>query len=386
MITNFPEQSKIEIFVPHILVIDDNYQNLEIARTYLNSLQYKVSMSTSGRKAIAMLETEKPDLIILDIMMPIMDGFEFCSIVKSKKNTKDIPIIFLTALSETRDIVKAFNYGAVDYITKPFTREEFILRVKNHINIINQNRIITEQNRRLSFLNHEKDGLLQITVHDLKNPLQTILGYSDLMIRRLSKDDPNDFLKYVQPLRQSTLQAINIIQDLLEVNRLEAGNYIIDLVRVDFKDVLMAASEKFNQMASEKRIAMLYNETDEICYVDADPVKLERVFDNLISNALKFSPPDTKIQVNSVIENIENQAYVVAEIIDQGPGFKDEDLPNIFMKFAKLSAKPTGDESTTGLGLSIVKKLTEAMGGQISFETQQGKGTKFLVKFKLLSD
>jgi signal transduction histidine kinase len=373
-----------DTFVPKVLVIDDNDQNLEIARTYLNSLKYIVSIASSGRKAISMIDADKPDLIILDIMMPVMDGFEFCSIIKSKKSTKDIPIIFLTALSETRDIVKAFNYGAVDYITKPFTREEFILRVKNHINIINQTRIIKEQNQKLNFLNQEKDGLLQITVHDLKNPLQTVLGYSDLIIRRLSKKDEYDLLKFVNPLRQSTLQAINIIQDLLEVNRLEEGNYILDISKIDFRDVLMRTVDSFTHKASDKQISMIYNETEEDCFVEADEVKLERVFDNLISNALKFSPSNTKITVNCKIIRAESQSRVIAEIIDQGPGFKDEDIPLMFKKFSKLSAKPTGDESTTGLGLSIVKKLTEAMGGSIAYETVQGKGTKFTIEFNLV--
>lgn len=371
-------------FVPKVIVIDDNDQNLEIARTYLNSLKYIVSIASSGRKALSMIESDKPDLIILDIMMPVMDGFEFCSIIKSKKTTKDIPIIFLTALSETRDIVKAFNYGAVDYITKPFTREEFILRVKNHINIITQTRIIKEQNQKLNFLNQEKDGLLQITIHDLKNPLQTVLGYSDLIIRKLSKSDEYDLLKFLNPLRQSTLQAINIIQDLLEVNRLEEGNYILDISKIDFRDVLMRAVDSFTQKASEKQISIIYNETDEECFVEADGVKLERVFDNLISNALKFSPSYTKITINCKIIQATNRPAVIAEIIDEGPGFKDEDIPMMFKKFAKLSAKPTGEESTTGLGLSIVKKLTEAMSGKISFETIQGKGTKFTVEFDLV--
>ncbi|MBS3999096.1 MAG: hybrid sensor histidine kinase/response regulator [Desulfobulbaceae bacterium] len=371
-------------FVPKVIVIDDNDQNLEIARTYLNSLKYIVSIASSGRKALSMIESDKPDLIILDIMMPVMDGFEFCSIIKSKKTTKDIPIIFLTALSETRDIVKAFNYGAVDYITKPFTREEFILRVKNHINIITQTRIIKEQNQKLNFLNQEKDGLLQITIHDLKNPLQTVLGYSDLIIRKLFKSDEYDLLKFLNPLRQSTLQAINIIQDLLEVNRLEEGNYILDISKIDFRDVLMRAVDSFTQKASEKQISIIYNETDEECFVEADGVKLERVFDNLISNALKFSPSYTKITINCKIIQATNRPAVIAEIIDEGPGFKDEDIPMMFKKFAKLSAKPTGEESTTGLGLSIVKKLTEAMSGKISFETIQGKGTKFTVEFDLV--
>jgi two-component system, sensor histidine kinase and response regulator len=381
---NNPKTPFNETFIPKVIVIDDNDQNLEIARTYLNSLKYNVSIASSGRKALSMIEADKPDLIILDIMMPVMDGFEFCSIVKSKKSTKDIPIIFLTALSETRDIVKAFNYGAVDYITKPFTREEFILRVKNHINIINQTRIIKEQNQKLSFLNQEKDGLLQITVHDLKNPLQTVLGYSDLIIRRLTKNDEQDLMKFVNPLRQSTLQAINIIQDLLEVNRLEEGNFILDMAKIDFRDVLMRAVDSFTHKASDKQISIIYNETDEDCFVEADGVKLERVFDNLISNALKFSPANTKITINCKIVQLGSQSHVIAEIIDQGPGFKEEDIPMMFKKFAKLSAKPTGDESTTGLGLSIVKKLTEAMGGSISFETAQTKGTKFTVNFELI--
>lgn len=373
-------------FIPHILVVDDNYQNIEIARSYLSSLNYKVSMATSGRKALSMLENELPDLIILDIMMPVMDGFEFCSIIKSKKATKDIPVIFLTALSETRDIVKAFNYGAVDYITKPFTREEFILRVKNHINIIYQQKLIKEQNQKLQSLNSEKDGLLQITVHDLKNPLQSILGYTDLILRKISKSDPVDILKFVNPLRDSTIQAINIINDLLEVNKLEAGNYILEMSECDFGFILSKAVNANLNHAKSKDINVQFCRHDNIIKVDADAAKLERVFDNLISNAVKFTPHGKNIIINCCTADFNNKTYALAEIIDEGPGFREDDIPKIFTKFAKLSAKPTGDESTTGLGLSIVKKLTDAMGGEISFETEYRRGTKFTVIFPLVSN
>lgn len=372
-------------FIPHILVVDDNYQNIEIARSYLNSLNYKVSMATSGRKALSMLENELPDLIILDIMMPVMDGFEFCSIIKSKKATKDIPVIFLTALSETRDIVKAFNYGAVDYITKPFTREEFILRVKNHINIIYQQKLIKEQNQKLQLLNSEKDGLLQITVHDLKNPLQSILGYTDLILRRLSKSDTDDILKFVNPLRDSTLQAINIIKDLLEVNKLEAGNYILEMSECDFGFILSKAVNANLNHAKSKNINLQFCRYANIIKVDADAAKLERVFDNLISNAVKFTPHGKNIIINYCTADFNNKTYAIAEIIDEGPGFREDDIQKIFTKFAKLSAKPTGEEGTTGLGLSIVKMLTDAMGGEISFETEYRRGTKFTVKFPLVS-
>jgi len=370
-----------EFLTPHILVVDDNYQNIEIARSYLNSLNYKVSMASSGKKALSMLENELPDLIILDIMMPVMDGFEFCSIIKSRKTTQDIPVIFLTALSETRDIVKAFSYGAVDYITKPFTREEFILRVKNHVNIIYQQRLIKEQNEKLQILNSEKDGLLQITVHDLNNPLQSILGYSDLILRRLNKSDTEDILKFIEPLRDSTLQAINIIKDLLEVNKLEAGNYILDTSECDFGYILTRAVNSNLNHAKSKNITLRYNQHAEIIKVNVDAAKLERIFDNIISNAIKFTHPDNSVTVNFSTSDNNGKKFAVAEIIDEGPGFKDEDIPKVFTKFARLSAKPTADENSTGLGLSIVKKLTDAMGGEVYFETQYRRGTKFIVKF-----
>ncbi len=372
-------------FIPHILVVDDNYQNIEIARSYLSSLNYKVSMATSGRKALSMLENELPDLIILDIMMPVMDGFEFCSIIKSKKSTQGIPVIFLTALSETHDIVKAFNYGAVDYITKPFTREEFILRVKNHVNIIYQQKLIKEQNLKLQLLNTEKDGLLQITVHDLKNPLQSILGYTDLILRRLNKSDTEGVLKFVTPLHESTLQAINIIKDLLEVNKLETGNYILETSECDFAYILSRAVNANLNHAKSKNINIKFCQHAHIAKVEVDAAKLERIFDNLISNAIKFTLPGKNIIVNCCTHDFNGKLFAIAEIIDEGPGFKEEDIPKIFTKFAKLSAKPTGEESTTGLGLSVVKKLTDAMGGEVSFETQYRRGTKFTIKFPLIS-
>lgn len=364
-----------------ILIVDDISLNLDILNVYLKKAGYIVESAMTSDDAIAKINSMKIDLILLDAMMPNINGFELCTIIKSNIDSMDIPVIFITANSQTEYLVKAFEIGAVDYISKPFSEAELISRVQNHLRIVKQTKTIVEQNKALSYLNQEKNGIIELTAHDLKNPLQSIIGFSDLLISKLPESE-HQLFSYAHSIKYSAQKAVNIIKDLNEVNLIEEGKLSLSIIEFDLRDILMKVIEDYIYIAESKNQVLIYNECDDELIVKSDTSKLSRIFDNLLSNALKFSNPNTKIIVScELISNEIGNNYILVSFQDKGPGFTEEDMSKVFKKFAKLSARPTSDEPSTGLGLSIVKKLTELLDGEIVLESEYGQGSKFTLKF-----
>ncbi len=368
-----------------ILIVDDNPANIEVAVAHLQLEGYRIETAASARQALDKLNIIRPDLILLDIMMPVTDGFELCKIIKADEKLSDIPIIFLTAMNQPDDMVKAFSSGAVDYIAKPFHKEELVSRVKNHLNLVKQTATIKFQNDALIKLNEEKNGIIELTAHDLKNPLQSVLGYSDILISKISPDK-TELASYAYNIKSSAQKAVNIIKDLMEVNLIEEGKLKLSLTEFDLRDVLLKVVEDYMFHSESKQQKVIYEETDKPCIIRTDQSKFERIIDNLLSNAVKFSKVGGKIHVKcEYIEKQDNEsAFAVISIKDEGPGFTDNDKSKLFEKFAKLTAKPTSDEPSTGLGLSIVKKLTELLEGEIYLISHIGEGATFYLRFKVL--
>ena len=364
-----------------VLIVDDNIANLEIARTILHEYGYEIIIAESAKEALEILKYEKPDLILLDIMMPSVSGFELCQIIKASDGLKDIPIIFLTALTQPEDLVKGFEYGGADYITKPFAKDVLITRVKNQLELVKKNKIIIQQNKDLIKLNNEKNALLAIAAHDLKNPMQAILGSAELIEKKLFNNTEID-IELVENIKFSSKKAINIITDLLDVQAMEEGKLKLKMELVDARDIVIESIDEFLQIANKKHIKLNYDEDDRSCNIFTDKNKLSRVIDNLISNAIKFSPQGKEVKISCKNVNIgTNEDIIRIEVRDEGPGFTKDDLEKVYSKFSKLSARPTAEESSTGLGLSIVKKMTELLGGIVELETKVGEGSTFKLSF-----
>ncbi len=379
---NMRNEAKLNKIPETVLIVDDNLANLEIAQKILTDANYEVIISTSGEDAIEILKYEHPDLILLDIMMPGLNGFELCNRLKYEERTTDIPIIFLTALTQPEDLVKGFEYGAVDYITKPFSKDVLITRVRNQIELVKKNQIILQQNIHLAKLNNEKNALMEITAHDLKNPLQAVIGSAELLVKRLEKVAVDNNIDLIDNIILSSQKAINIIQDLLEVQALEDGKISINNSTFDARDALIEIVDSYLFAANKKGIILNYDEDEKDCTLLTDRKKLCRVIDNLLSNALKFSISGSEVIVKIKLIDLDIEQQVVQiSVQDHGPGFSEEDMTKIFSKFSKLSARPTGEENSTGLGLSIVKKMTELLGGIVELETMPGKGTTFKISF-----
>ncbi|GAB1372237.1 hybrid sensor histidine kinase/response regulator [Candidatus Kapaibacterium sp.] len=329
-----------------ILIVDDIVQNLQVLGTTLMEHNYEISMANNGFQALKLVEKVNPDLILLDVLMPDMTGFEVCDKIKAMDKFKDIPVIFLTAKTEAEDIVQGFEKGGVDYITKPFNKSELLVRIRTHIELKNARDIILEQNQRLTALNNEKSEILGIAAHDLKNPLSSIKGLAEVVQMMYDDFGKDEIIDIADQIRISSEYMFQIISDLLDINAIEEGKIKINLESFGLSEVINRAIEKYSQKAAEKSINIIFNPQSEDLKVRADVVKTIQVLDNLISNALKFSPFGKSVWIEPGIDASGKRARI--EVRDQGPGISGDDMEKMFGKFAKLSAKPTNNENSTG--------------------------------------
>ncbi len=352
---------------PVILVVDDQEPNVQLVCGFLHDEGYEVVPASSGPQALERLASQMPDLILMDVLMPGMDGFALCERVRLIPDCAAIPVIFLSAADESEFIVRALESGGVDYITKPFRKAELIARVRTHL-------ALKTSRDKLAGLLTEKDELMAVLAHDLKNPLAAInLGIQTLQNRQ--NPDP-DFLRKVAGHIESTVNRMTeTIESLLSQKAQEQAEFPLTYQPVNLQQALKDAIGALRPAASAKQTSIELEAPDISIIVLADAHALRHILDNLISNAVKFSPPGSAIRVEA-LEMPEELPAV--RVTDQGPGLTRDDEAGLFQKYSRLSARPTGGESSTGLGLAIVKMLTERMGGTIKGENRiDRKGAVF---------
>jgi signal transduction histidine kinase len=374
---------------PLILIVDDIPRNLQVLGSILGDNGYSVNVASNGQGALDVISAQPPDLILLDVQMPDIDGMEICKRLKADPATSAIPVMFLTARTETDDIVRGFETGAVDYITKPFVATELLARVRTHLKIKQYSDLISSQNQSLQALSNEKSELLSVVAHDLKSPLTNVHLIAEMFERKSDVITPERIREYADDLRQSSDRMLALINNILNIHAIETGNYPLSIDRVDATPLVERAVSEYHLQAKRKQIAIELALLPDIALY-ADPMALLQVLTNLLSNAIKYSPQQTTIRVRMEIgeQKSTEGASKLARIFvqDEGPGISVEDQQRLFQKFARLAARPTGGESSTGLGLSIVKRLAEAMGGDVRCESTLGKGTTFWVEIPVMAE
>ena len=355
-----------------ILIVDDVPQNLQVLRSTLQKSNYRIAAANNGEVALRYLQKNTPDLILLDVMMPVINGFEVCKQIKAQDHLKDIPVIFLTARTEKEDVVKGFEAGGVDYITKPFNMSELISRVKTHISLKNARDTILNMNESLIALNEEKTELMHIASHDLKNPLTAILMHA----QSLKDLNPIESESYEggEAILRSGSKMLDIITNLLDMQRLEAGQEDSTPELIDIIELVSQVLKEHQSHAQKKQMHVQWNPENELFFTESNWRLLQQILDNLISNALKYTPPGGNITVDV---QAGPESSLRLSIQDSGPGFTPEDQERMFQKFARLSAQPPADEDSPGLGLSIVKRLCELLDIELQLETQAGEGSCF---------
>ena len=354
-----------------LLVVDDQESNIQVVGGALGTLGFEILPATGGVQAFQRLAAHQPDLILLDLLMPEMDGFEVCRRIRENPNWAEIPIIFLSSADDKGLIVRALESGGVDYITKPFNHAELVTRVRTHL-------ALKKARDALKQLAEDRDELLGILTHDLKNHLGGMDMSAQLMLDRADTLADSKLRLMAQNISQSSSQMLAFVKEFLAN---ASADHALDLKTeaVNLSDMAARAEKQHREAAKRKQLVVRVVLPPNGVLVQADGAALNQVLDNLLSNAIKFSPPGKQIRLTVCPPGAR---YVECQVRDEGPGFSEEDKTRMFHRYARLSARPTGGEPSTGLGLSIVKKLVLAMQGELACESTKDRGATFA--FRLL--
>jgi two-component system sensor histidine kinase/response regulator len=345
-----------------LLVVDDTLETLQLIALRLRADGYKVATALDGRHALAILDEQKIDCVLLDIMMPHMDGFEVLQLVRQKYSLSDLPVIMTTALGESEDIVKALQLGANDYITKPIDVPVMLARIGTQLRL-----------RELALLREE---FVRVASHDLKNPLFSIL-LSIQMVEELvpvstqMTPQANNLLSLV--VRQIA-EMQRIIDEFLDFQAIEDGKLVLRHEKLQLNQLVHEVVNLNLEYASRKGQAISLELEEPMPEVWADRRRISQVISNILGNAIKFSPNGpSKI----ILRTRAGEQAVMFEVSDQGPGLAEADLPQVFNKYNHLSNLPTGGEKSSGLGLAISRQMIELHGGEIGVRNNSGKGSTF---------
>lgn len=363
-----------------VLIVDDIAENLQVLGNILNELDIEFSYATSGKEALEAVSFNKPDLILLDVNMPEMTGFEVCEILKKDPDTRDIPVIFLTAKTEPEDVIKGLTVGGIDYVTKPFNTKELTARVNSHLELSISRRIITAQKDELHKLNIQleetiasKDKFFSIIAHDLKSPFNTLIGFSDLLLKTFDDREPEEIKKLLKHINDSSLLGFNLLNNLLEWSRSQTGKIKYEPVLFDFAQLVDEVIDLHSGTAEKKKIK-LDGSGLAIGEVNADRKMIYTVLRNLVSNALKFTQPGGEIRISG--KDMGNEFEI--SVSDSGVGIPANKLDKLFSISENISTQGTDNETGTGLGLLLCKEFVEKNGGKIRVQSAVGKGSEFL--------
>jgi len=351
-----------------ILVVDDQSTNIQVVGSALGPLGHEIIPACDGATALKRLALRRPDLILLDFLMPGMDGCEVCRQLKGNPDWKDIPVIFLSAADNKDFIVRALEAGGVDYITKPFNQAELISRVRTQL-------VLKNARDRLRQLAEDKDELLGMLAHDMNNYLGGMNMSAELLHEGIERLHNERLARLSGNILRSSAQLLSFIKEFLANATADYG-FTPKPAVLSLADVAGAVVQHYQESARRKNIEIRTDFPGGDSSVLADASALDQVLDNLLSNALKFSPSGKRVFVSLRFLN----QQVECVVRDEGPGFTAEDKARMFRRYGRLSARPTGGEPSTGLGLSIVRKLVLAMNGELACESNPGEGAAFAIR------
>ena len=346
-----------------VLVVDDNLNNLQVLLEAMDNARFRVLVAPDGESALEQLSYSIPDVILLDVMMSGIDGFETCRRLKAEEFTRDIPVIFMTALSNTDDIVRGFELGGVDYIAKPIRIEEVLARIETHATI-------QRLRRRLQKEIALKDKFFSIIAHDLRTPLNGFLSFAKLL-ERFRELEPEQAEAFTKQFRESVESVFSLLENLLTWSRVQRGSIEWDPQPIEFGIIAQRNITLLKQNAVSKQIALLVTPL-EACEVQADVAMLDTVVRNLLSNAIKFTNPGGVVELIWVA----NEAQITVTVSDSGIGMPEGYPEEIFEIGTKTQRKGTAGEQGSGLGLILCREFIKKHGGRIWLESAEGEGTR----------
>jgi len=356
-----------------ILVVDDVVANILLLKVLLTNEKFGILTASGGCEAIDITQKEKPDLILLDVMMPDKSGFEVAKTLKEDENTAEIPIIFLTALDNPSDIVEGFHVGGNDFVSKPFSKDELIVRVKHQISLIAAKRTIIEQRDELEKTIEGRDKMYSVIAHDLRSPMGSVKMVLNLLSLSLTPDTIGaDMAELLNTANHTVEDLFALLDNLLKWTKSMTGKLKVVYQDFDIIEVVKGAIEIFAMVAQAKNIEIVMEDSDPI-NVHADIDMMKTICRNLLSNAIKFSKQDKKIEIKVGIEG----DMAVVSVRDYGEGIPKEAQAKLMHVNTHFSTFGTNKEEGSGLGLLLCQDFATKNGGKIWFESAEGEGSTF---------
>lgn len=364
-----------------ILLVDDIHENLQVLFQLLSRQKFEILIAEDGQTGLDIAQDELPDLILLDIMMPDMNGFEVCAQLKALEQTRDIPIIFMTALNDINNKITGFNLGAVDYITKPIQHEEALARIRTHLtmqklkkalqesnkNLLERHQELATKNEELKIKNDQLDAFSYMVAHDLKNPLNLILGMTDIVLKRHPKLD-QESIEQLQSVIGAGQQMFEIIEALLLLARI--GQQKIASAPLNMNEITQQVEYRLSHLFKQYA-GQLQKMTNWPVALGYAPWVAE-IWANYLSNALKYGGRPPKITIGATLQEDKKIRFWVR---DNGKGLSEDEKAKLFSPFTRLA--DTIDAEGHGLGLAIVKRIIKKLGGEIGVESCVGEGSLF---------
>jgi two-component system sensor histidine kinase/response regulator len=360
----------------HLLVVDDSEINRHLIQRMFEIQGYTTESAEDGKKALEALEKNTFDLVLLDVMMPEMDGLTALEHIRAQDAFNNLPVILISAMSDTRDVVRGLELGANDYLTKPIDMEIARARVKTQLTI---KTLIDERNKTINQLEETqkmREQFFRIASHDLKQPL-TSLRVATVLLKELAAKD-NEHITTIVDTMAMTIGSMNeVVSEFLDFAALQTGYVDMKLKEVNSRDLMWDVVGQYNAIAYEKNIKIHMQETN--FNVICDPARFAQVLGNVVSNAIKYSPVGSKVRLWTTTES----EHLRIHVADQGKGIPPEEHINLFQPFGKLNNEPTAGESSHGLGLWIASHLIKLQNGDIGVNSPETGGAEFWVTIPL---
>lgn len=369
-----------------ILVVDDVQSNVLLLKALLGREGFGIVIAMNGTEALQKVKSEHPDLILLDVIMPDMDGFEVAGHLKLEPEQAEIPIIFLTALNDSASVVKGFQLGANDFISKPFRREELLIRVEHQLSLVDARRIILRQTEELRKTIAGRDKLYSVIAHDLRSPMASIKMLCNTIMMSIDRQTvPADVFEMLEMTNKTAEEVFSLLDNLLKWTKSQLGKLSNVPQSIDMVGLVNGVIEVFKPIAGSKSISLKLDSAVESVHVTVDIEMIKSVVRNLISNAIKFSHKDTAVVVHVRVQEVAdenrteagNDKEVLVTVSDSGCGIKKEDQEKLLNEATHFTTFGTDSEEGSGLGLLLCKDFVSKNHGRLWFTSEEGVGSNF---------
>jgi two-component system sensor histidine kinase/response regulator len=355
-----------------ILIVDDVVSNVLLLKILLSNEKFQVCTANNGTSCIEMARKEHPDLILLDVMMPDISGFDAAVVLKKDAETREIPIIFLTALNTPQDLVHGFKVGASDFLTKPFNKEELVMRVMQQISLVAAKRIIEKQNRELLATLNNRDKMYSVIAHDLRSPMASIRMVLNLVVASCSPEQVGpELFELLDKANKESEEVHDLLDNLLKWTKSQTGRLNVVVQDLDLNDIIPGVVDIFEMIAATKHIKLDLQMPSTPVVVTADNDMMKTVLRNFLSNAIKFSPENSSIEIMTTVD----ADFAKVSVRDHGVGIAANRIDSIFHKGETTYG--TGGEEGSGLGLQLCQDFARKNGGDCYVESVEGEGSTF---------